>query len=127
MRPDDLDPADAFVPLDPPPDGWRALRARLDRDRPRPRRAGLLTVATLALTLVVVFISRRLDRPSAGRLLDAAPEHYLDLAALGLAAAPAEPVTALAAPGAPPVRLRRVPVDAPGVVFYLAGRGIDQR
>ncbi len=123
MTPDDLDPTDAFVPLEPPPGGWSALRARLAREGARPPRRWPRSFALFALGIAgAVLLVRREPAPRPALLMaGASAEDYPRLAARGLAPLPAEPVTWLSAPGAGAVRLQRVPVASPGIVFYLAG------
>jgi hypothetical protein len=123
MRSDDLDPAAAFTALEPPPNGLAALRARLQREgRGRPPRVRLLFLGAVAAALVLVWIGLPPRERPASRLMDGAREaHYPSLAVRGLAALPSEPVTLLAGAGGRPIRLRRVPVASPKIVFYLAG------
>jgi hypothetical protein len=115
-----LDPDEAFAALEPPPGGLAALRARLAGEEVAHRRRlwGPLTALAAAAGVVVLGLGREVVRPPA-RLLDdrALAEHFSHLVALRVAAAPAEPVTALA--GGRPVPLRLL-VRRPEVVVYLA-------
>jgi hypothetical protein len=121
MSSDDL-PDGIFTPLEPPPGGLTALRARLQRERSsRWRPITGLGVAAAALAAAFLLVARRPADPPAARLVEAVvAQHYPTLVALGLAPLPAEPVTLLSPDGAPAATLRRVPVASPGIVFYLA-------
>jgi hypothetical protein len=122
MSLDDLDPAAAFTPLAPPANGLALLRARLQRERRRQSGVRFVLAGAVAAALVLVWIGLPPSQRPARRLIEGAgEEHYPSLAARGLAAVPSEPVTMLtASEGGPPLRLRRVPVASPTIVFYLA-------
>jgi hypothetical protein len=127
MALDERDPAEAFVALEPPAGGLPALRARLQREHERDQRSRRirwpLTALTTAVAAMAVLGLGLRGGPRAPRLIDGAPaEHYPNLAALGLAALPAEPVTILGEP-AGGLQLRRVPVKTASVVFYLVRSG----
>jgi hypothetical protein len=131
-RPRSLDPGQAFLPLEPPPAGLAALRRRLDgrASLSRPRR-WLPATALATLAAAVLIVVARAPRRGPSLLDQAAPEQTLSLVGLGLAAPPVEPVTSARGNGAP-LHLRRVPVNTPSVVLYLArpdrsGNAADRR
>jgi hypothetical protein len=115
-QPRTLDPGQAFLPLEPPPGGLIALRARLDRGR---ERRWVPVTALAALATVVLLAGVRGPRPGPRLLDQAGAEHYPSLVSLGLVPPPAEPVTRARGEGAP-LALRRVPVNTPALVLYLS-------
>lgn len=117
-----------FEQVDPPAGGLARLRARLDVEQGRARRAGFWVAAsTVALTAIAVAgaaLAPRLGLPAedtTGSPVDSLPgtgQMGPALASLGLAPVAAEPVSVPSAErGATAVE--RVPLPTDDVVFYL--------
>ena len=105
-----------FPSLDPPPGGLVALRARLAQDRRRAPLAWRAGAAALVCVLLFVF-AWRLHPPHTLRD-ELVQRDYPGMVALGLSAAPAEPVTLLPSPDGSRA-LRRVPLPGDSVVVYV--------
>lgn len=112
----DLEPL--FRAIEPPGDGIRGLRARLERDRRRRARARLGGAALAVATLSVVVGLLVMPAPPSALALDRVDDSAIPaLVSLGLREAPREPAEI------PPrqrdrMALLRVPTKDPRVVFY---------
>ena len=107
-----------FRTIDPPAEGIRGLRTRLERDRRRRARVRLGGAAFAVATLTVVVGLLVMPAPPAPLTLDRVDDSAIPaLVSLGLREAPREPAEI------PPhqrdrMALLRVPTKDPRVVFY---------